>query len=725
MYIVVASSWLLAPYLDSALSPATSLISQYEAIGMPFAWLFRLGDMLAAAMLLVAIICIRSRSRRMSPRAFFALLLVAVLMALDSSAAISCKVTNGQCIELGSAVFLVHAAETMLLSFLIFGMSAYFAVKKKNIVATLFLVFQIIYGLLFIGQFTNLLQSSTITQYTYQLTVIVWLAWLIGYYTNDQSYSPKIKRYIRIAFACWAYINGLLAIYVSFTHIQPSGILQAIYFAGDTAWLAQHGVIVGFFMLFISRHLWRGEHRARQLFLVLLGLETIKYAIITPHPFLVIMHWMAFAVLFSLRPVFDRGSMKLSWHNRLQEIGIFVSGLLIAAVVILVGLSSSPRHLEIASRAFTHLNRFIDAYNGRSSQIMQSYLFAHTVTAAVVFFVLFILWSLFRPEPHTRSPANAIDINDAETLLQKYAQSSEDYFKIWPTDKQYYWQDKRQGFIAYKVSGSVVFGMANPIAEDEQGQQDLLHEFTEHWSKKGYKVCFILVAEKSKNIYQESGMKAIQIGSNAVVNVTDFANSTQKDKWWRWQTNRATRQGYAYKQSTPPHSEYFIEQLEDVSTSWMQRSGHREQGFALGSFDEKYMQQCKIHYLTDSTNEVIAFANQIPIFNNRPQTTVDLIRFRPSISNAMPYLLSNIINELREQGTYEYFDLGFVPLANQDNALAKIVRILSSGRFSAAGLEQFKNKFDPEWHKCYLVYSGDIMDLTVIGLNLEEVMKQQ
>jgi lysylphosphatidylglycerol synthetase-like protein (DUF2156 family) len=69
------------------------------------------------------------------------------------------------------------------------------------------------------------------------------------------------------------------------------------------------------------------------------------------------------------------------------------------------------------------------------------------------------------------------------------------------------------------------------------------------------------------------------------------------------------------------------------------------------------------------------------------------------------------------------FDLGFVPFAKARGPLLSIAKAVATDRFSAKGLEQFKNKFRPSWEPNYLAYEGDIADLAVIALNIEKAME--
>lgn len=119
---------------------------------------------------------------------------------------------------------------------------------------------------------------------------------------------------------------------------------------------------------------------------------------------------------------------------------------------------------------------------------------------------------------------------------------------------------------------------------------------------------------------------------------------------------------------------------------------------------------------------MIAFANEPPIFGGQ-QTTVDMIRFIPGTDGAMSVLISHALQQLQSEGIYTYFDLGFVPLANIDSAPAKTITKLLAKRFSAEGLSQFKNKFDPHWQRNYLAYDGDVVDLAKGAFSLNKILE--
>lgn len=330
--------------------------------------------------------------------------------------------------------------------------------------------------------------------------------------------------------------------------------------------------------------------------------------------------------------------------------------------------------------------------------------------------------SLLRAKSKTPAIRDQQDRVQAEELLAQTSRSSEDFFKLWPPDKRYFWSTNKDAFVAYKVLGSIAFAIADPIAHTEASAQAVLQEFLTHCRAQKWRVCFILATDESKPLYEQAKMRVITMGASALIDIQEFMTKTSTDKWWRWQQNKGQELGYQYEYHAQPQPLTLLAELRHVSEAWLEDSHHREQGFMLGYFDEDYLQRCAIHLLRDKQGEVVAFANELPVFNHLPRATTDLMRVTPDTPHAMPYLMLKLLQQLQQNGHVAHFDLGFVPLAQMHGLLARMARTLGAHRFSAAGLEQFKNKFDPTWQPNYLAYAGDLADLAHIAINLEKAV---
>jgi lysylphosphatidylglycerol synthetase-like protein (DUF2156 family) len=717
-FLLVASSWLWAAQLNHIISHRTSLISQYETPGQPYSWLFRLGDLLAAAMIIIAATVLINRQGR-SPGNWL-LLIIGLGMLVDPVFASSCRLDQLSCRQHLTPTFVVHAAETAISSSALFLIALYDAWRRRTLVSIGFVGFQVAYGLLLLSQVATQNHFNTISQYVYQLTALVWLAWYVRERLGSGAKVPlsaSRASLIRQAVSVWAFINGGLAILISLTHLHLLGTINRLYFAGDNAWLAQHGVVVGIIMIYLSRQLARGERRARQIFMLICGLEVIKYSLVTPNP-LMLLYLLTFCGLLVLRDEFYRGTIVLTWRRRLKEAAFMAASLALIASIGLILIGRDNQQAVIAARA---LDNFFD-YSVSSKIVPKNHiasaLLAHTISAFLLIGIATILWILFRPYKISHG---ANDIERVKRLLARYANSSEDYFKLWPSDKSYFWNSNRSGFIAYKTVGAIAFALADPVGP-AASKQALLEDFIADCRARRLKVCFLPIYPSSLRLYKRLDLNTVEIGSSALIEIDSFLNDVSSDKWWRWKKNRAAKAGYEYRVSPPPHDNKLISDLKKVSDSWLNFGGHKERGFALGYFDDAYMQTSRLHYLIDNDGQVAAFTNQPPVFS-QDVATVDLIRYRPKAQDPMAYLLYKTIETIKTESKYKLFDLGFVPFASSQDPVVNLARILGAGRFSARGLEQFKNKFRPDWQPNYLAYDGDLGDLALIAINLERAME--
>ncbi len=713
LFLLLGTTWFLAPHLNSLLSYRTSLISQYEAPGQAFAWLFRGGDFIAGALLLYMAIKFLARGFRVPG---WMLLAISIGLMADPLFHTTCRMTGDTCQEYFSVWYLLHAIETVFTSLTFFVLAAYDSWNRKKVVSIVFAVLQVLYGALFISQLADKQSFNTASQYLYQATLIVWLAWFCRDKLAEKSFATNDteQKLAKNTMAAWAFFNGFLAILISLAHLNLLGRVRGIYFSGDTAWLAQHGILVGIVMLYLARHLARGEARARQIFLLLCGLETIKYSLITPHLGLLMFYLLTFVVLFVLRDDFDRGTIPMTWSLRFRDLYYLVGGLLFTAFISLLILDRDNRVSLITARAFSHLTDYTFHNQPVMHRHIESILLANSITVFIIASMMAVLWVLFRPYKMPASgPASA---NKPSESLAKYSNSTEDFFKTWPADKRYYWNKSGSGFVAYKIIGPTVFALADPIGPQ---RGPLLEEFVVWCRRRRLNCCFLPVYEKSLSSYEAAGLNSLQIGSSAVIDIKNFLEETARNKWWRWRLNKTNKTGVQYQVSAAPHPAKLLEQFKKVSDTWLGLGGHEERGFALGYFDKQYINQCTVHYLVDDQGTVVAFCNQLPQFKKLGTMTIDMLRYEPQ-TDAMAFLLFKTIEHAQTE--YEYFDLGFVPFAKASGPLLTIAKTISAGWFSARGLEQFKNKFEPDWQPNYLVYDGDLTNLAVIAINLEKAM---
>ena len=733
LYVLLSISWLVGPSLDRRLSHTTTFISEYEDPGRPGSLLFRLCDISAALVLALAVwLLVRRRAVLARSAAFWrvcvALLAIIALGSLIDDVFPSACHAGSHCLIPGGLSRVIHTGESIGTASALIGLNIIWAIKKMPWAKTVLFI-QLAWSALFVyGQLTTG-NGNTLAQFVYQLVMALWVASVVpalADYRPRSNPKQQLQPLVHLI-AAWVFAGGFLAVVASVRNLGEISHRSAAYFGDNTAWLSQHGVAVGIVLMYVSRHLWRGEYRAWQLVSLLLWLETLKYAAITPDGDLVLLYGLTASVLFVLRPLFDRLTSVEVLRDRLIKLA-FVAAAFVLALLVGVVAFRYKHHQDLDSLRlnFGQLSRhffLFDIVNDLGP--LRRRLLGQVLNVAGITLLLAVLISLFRPRKPLLQPANQQDRQQLLERLGRYSSSTEDYFKYWPQPKNYWWNRDRSAVIAYRVAGTMAFALADPIAAGG-ARQPAIREFTAFCRQHGWRACFLMVPSGSRRLYKASGYKLLRIGASAVVDVETFASETARNKWWRWVLNKAKRQEWEYSLATPPHNLRLVIELHRVSNAWLQRQNHKERGFALGYFDRSYLQQCRLHLLRHH-GRVIAFANELPTYNNLPAATIDLMRFLPEYSHAMPTLLARAIQQLHEEGGKQRFDLGYVPLASpagRGEQLIKVVgQLLMSEVVSAQGLEQFKNKFSPEWADNYIAFDGDWIDLIHITRQLDGLLK--
>ncbi|HET7827390.1 MAG TPA: hypothetical protein VFK97_00810, partial [Candidatus Saccharimonadales bacterium] len=134
-FLLVGTSWLWASHLNTVLTYRTTLISQYEAPGQPYGWLFRLCDF-TAGLLVLAVGTHLVKRRNM----IYGWLIVGLSLGLivDPLLSTTCQMVGNTCQEYFSIPFLFHAIETVYTATLFFIIAVYDSWQRKRLVSISF-----------------------------------------------------------------------------------------------------------------------------------------------------------------------------------------------------------------------------------------------------------------------------------------------------------------------------------------------------------------------------------------------------------------------------------------------------------------------------------------------------------------------------------------------------------------------------------------------------------
>lgn len=302
-------------------------------------------------------------------------------------------------------------------------------------------------------------------------------------------------------------------------------------------------------------------------------------------------------------------------------------------------------------------------------------------------------------------------------LIQKYSRDSEDFFKIWPSDKHYYINN--DAALAYRVVGGVALVVGDPVG-DETDIPELLHSFIDECHINDWTVSFMHIDNRYSHLLRDLGLDIQKLGEEAIINVDEFCENTSRNKHFRNVNNRFIKAGYTTEYLQPPYSASFITALKRVSDSWLTLPGKLERGFMLGYYENEYLQECPVLVVKDDAGQIIAFINQVPSYKVK-EANIDLMRHMADAPpNVNDYMFLNYIKLSRDLG-FARVNLGLCPLVGIDDIdesataitnLLKFVYANGSRFFGFEGLARFKNKFEPEWRNRYVAYQDGIVGFT-------------
>lgn len=312
-------------------------------------------------------------------------------------------------------------------------------------------------------------------------------------------------------------------------------------------------------------------------------------------------------------------------------------------------------------------------------------------------------------------------------LLNKYGGEVDDYFKLWPPDKQYFFSADGETFLAYGVRYKVAACLFDPIGKRNSVGR-LLKEFKEFCDYQNLHIIFIQTTNKYDKEYKSIGLHRLIIGSDALINIEEFMSVTVKNKYFRNIVNRFSKSNYHVETALPPHSNKLIREIRDISEDWIKLPNHKEWNFLTGRFTRDYLKDLPIYILRDKDNEALAFANGLPSYRKKA-ATIDLIRRRrDSPPNAIDYLFIEIMRSLNNHNGTSYFNIGISPIDGSYFASSLVEKGLiglykSSSKFIGfKGLHQFKAKYQPEWEPRYVYFSNGVPSLVRKGIAILKLM---
>ena len=327
------------------------------------------------------------------------------------------------------------------------------------------------------------------------------------------------------------------------------------------------------------------------------------------------------------------------------------------------------------------------------------------------------LMRLLRPAPPEPANPSADDLARAAQIVA-HAPETEAALALLG-DKHLLFSPAGDAFIMYEVRGQSWIAMGDPVGA-ESAHEALAWRFREMADRHGGRAVFYQVQPRNLPLYLDLGLSAMKLGEEGVVALAGFslAGPTRKDL--RQAHRRAQRDGLSFEIVPPEAVPPIIDELQQISDSWLAAKHTREKGFALGFFQPEYL----AHFpcaLIRAHGRIVAFAN-VWSSAERHELSIDLMRHTADAPRGvMDYLFIELMLWGARQG-YAQFNLGMAPLSGLEthplaplwHRLGTLIYRQGEHFYNFEGLRAYKDKFDPVWRPKYLVAPSGLFLPTIL-----------
>lgn len=329
---------------------------------------------------------------------------------------------------------------------------------------------------------------------------------------------------------------------------------------------------------------------------------------------------------------------------------------------------------------------------------------------------------LLRPVLQRGDPATMVQRQQARDIIDRHGKTSLARLSLL-SDKSYFFSPTGQSVIAYVAKGRAAIALGDPIGP-ESDRAEAIGAFRAFCDRNDWFPTFYEVLPESLPLYQSLGLRSVQIGEDAIVDLRTFNLKGKANQNLRTAMNRLTKTGHRVEVYEPPISDELVYALKPVSDAWLHNKQGAEKRFSIGWFHVEYLRGCFIGVVYNKTHEIVAFTTMLSGYN-RPEVTVDLMRHRPALENgAMDYLFVSLLQHFQTQGL-EGFSFSLSPLAGVgktpnahriEKGLHYFFEHLNQF-YNFKGLHNFKEKYHPRWEPRYLVYpSLSVLPDIAVGL---------
>ena len=314
-----------------------------------------------------------------------------------------------------------------------------------------------------------------------------------------------------------------------------------------------------------------------------------------------------------------------------------------------------------------------------------------------------------------------------ESWVNQYGISSTSYVLL-EGPKRYFTSPHVDGFLAYQVRAGVAVICGDPVCTRSQAAE-LIRDFVATMSgMTTYPVGAYQVSPDMRDAFREAGFKDIQIGKEAIFELSRFSLAGGLMELVRAATNKARREGVVISEHRPfaLGARSVNDELRAISAEWLREKGQHEFGFLLGSLGLE-QRSAKRYFIARSgggAGRIEGFIVCEPIYG-RNGYYLDVTRRRgDAVRGTMELLTSETLRLLRAEG-YEMASMGLAPLALLDDpdlsghprltSLMRFVYQRVNSNYDFKLLYRYKAKYHPHaWEPRYFCFNQKRLTLRMV-----------
>jgi lysylphosphatidylglycerol synthetase-like protein (DUF2156 family) len=334
---------------------------------------------------------------------------------------------------------------------------------------------------------------------------------------------------------------------------------------------------------------------------------------------------------------------------------------------------------------------------------------AVTVTATMA--GLAAAWLLFRPLRPAQRAADRAQRARAVDIVRRHGGDTLSYFALRGDKRYFIWGDT---VVAYAVIGGVCLVSPDPIGPADQ-RAPAWSAYRDYASAHGWDVAVLGACEEWLPLYRSTGMRAVYVGDEGIVDVDAFHLDGGHMKGLRQAVNRIDRYGYRVQFYDPAGiGETLRTQLHRVMTQ--SRRGKAERGFSmtLGRAFDPADEGLLLAVAFDRADQAVAFCQFVPASDVNGYSLDLMRRDKGDHPNGLvDFVVVRTIQHLREAGCtglgLNFATLRGVMAGERGGGMWKRVQRWLLYRLSddlqIESLWRFNAKYDPAWMPRYAVFA--------------------